>query len=191
MTRKGILAVVLVNAVVLAAVMGTHSLAAPRDDAPAAARPGQGAMPTGVRPGGPPPMAGASGAGQPGRPGYPGMPPGEGMMGPFAPTKMERVARMAGLIRQMQRICFEPPTAGLVAIGGLKDEVPRKPDAIIKDLESQLEKTRTLGFRNAIRMILKDLYKAQGDNEKVLEHLRKMLEENDQALQKGQQKPKE
>ena len=60
----------------------------------------------------------------------------------------------------------------------------RKPKEVIEDLEAVLTKTKTLGLRNAIRMTLKDLYKGLGEDEKVLEHLRAMLAECDQALQK-------
>ena len=71
----------------------------------------------------------------------------------------------------------------MIAIGDLKDAVRRKPKEIIEDLETRLKKTKTLGLRNAIRLTLKDLYKAQGADEKVLDHLRTMLAENDAALQ--------
>ncbi len=102
---------------------------------------------------------------------------------PSAPGEAaERVEMMLGMVRQIERVCFEPTTAGLIAAGGLKDEVPRRPAEIIDDLEEQLARTRTLGLRNAIRLSLKDLYKAEGKREMVLKHLRAMLAENDAAL---------
>ena len=91
--------------------------------------------------------------------------------------------RMMDLLHQMRRTAFDPGMAGMVAIGGLKDDVHRKPAEIIDDLEKQLAKTKSLGLRNALHLMLKDIYKAQAEDEKVLEHLRAMLAENDAALQ--------
>ena len=102
---------------------------------------------------------------------------------PSAPGEAaERVEMMLGMVRQIERVCFEPTTAGLIAAGGLKDDVPRRPAEIIDDLEEQLARTKTLGLRNAIRLSLKDLYKVEGKREMVLKHLRAMLAENDAAL---------
>ncbi len=85
---------------------------------------------------------------------------------PSAPGEAaERVEMMLGMVRQIERVCFEPTTAGLIAAGGLKDEVPRRPAEIIDDLEEQLARTKTLGLRNAIRLSLKDLYKVEGKRE--------------------------
>ena len=101
---------------------------------------------------------------------------------PMGTEEAERMGRMFGLIRHLEQACFNPKTAGLLAVGGLKDDVTRDDAATIGDLEQQLEKTHSLGMRNAIRLTLKDLYKAEGNEEKVLSHLRAMLEENDKAL---------
>jgi hypothetical protein len=111
--------------------------------------------------------------------------PGPMHAGPTGPGmhQAEIMQRMMKLVGQMQRTCFNPQAIGLIAVGGLKDEVRRKPDEIIQDLQEQLEKTKSLGLRNAIRLTLKDLYKAQGQDEEVLEQLREMLEENDAAIQ--------
>jgi len=91
--------------------------------------------------------------------------------------------RMIRLIERLKDTCFDEPNAALIAIGGLKSEVRRKPEAVIDDLEQALAKTKTLGLRNAIRLTLKDIYKAMGEDEKVLNHLRAMLAENDKAIQ--------
>lgn len=96
---------------------------------------------------------------------------------------LEHVEPMFELLERMSEACFHEVTAAMIAIGGLKDEVRRKPAQITKDLETQLNRTKTLGLRNAIRMTLKDIYKAQGNDEKVLSHLHAMLAENDKALQ--------
>ena len=103
----------------------------------------------------------------------------------------ERMERMVDLVERMRDICFEPPSAAMIALGGLKQEVRRKPTVIIADLEARLKETKTLGLRNAIRLTLKDLYKIQAEDEKVLEHLRAMLKENDAAIQKELVKKKD
>ena len=102
---------------------------------------------------------------------------------PMETKEAERMGLMIGLIQRMKRICFDPEAAGVIAAAGIRDEVPRKPEEVIKDLEDQLTRTKTLGLRNAIRLSLKDIYKHLGQNDKVLEHLRAMLAENDAALQ--------
>lgn len=96
---------------------------------------------------------------------------------------LEQIKPMFELLERMSEACFDEVTAAMIAIGGLKDDVRRKPAQITKDLETQLKSTKTLGLRNAIRMTLKDIYKAQGEDERVLGHLRAMLAENDRALQ--------
>ena len=96
---------------------------------------------------------------------------------------LEKIDPMFELLERMSEACFDEVIASMVAIGGLKDDVQRKPEDIIKDLEAQLKSTKTLGLRNAIRMTLKDLYKAQGNDEKVLSLLRATLAECDKALQ--------
>lgn len=123
----------------------------------------------------PPPAGGAPHANP--MPGGPG-----GPHGPF--SEPDQAMHMMMAMRQMQQFAFDPATAGFVAIGGLKDDARRKPDAIISDLEDQLAKAKSLGLRNAIRFTLKDLYKAQGDDEKVLGIDRALIAENDAALAK-------
>ena len=103
--------------------------------------------------------------------------------GPFRVEEAERMERMIQLIERLRDTCFDEPNAALIAIGGLKSEVRRKPEAIIDDLEQALDKTKTLGLRNAIRLTLKDIYKAMGKDDRVLDHLRAMLAENDEAIQ--------
>jgi len=125
-------------------------------------------------------------------------------MGPMMPggpaqrpemQKMEQMGAAMGVVARMGEICFNPRLAGLLAVGMLKDEVRRKPADVIKEFEEQLGKTKSLGLRNAIRMSLKDLYKAQGEDEKVLDQARAMLAENDQAIieadQSKEKKPKD
>ena len=112
-----------------------------------------------------------------------GMSSGRYSARPMGPEEFGRMASNLGLIERMQRLCFDPAAAGLVAAGGLRDDVRRKAADVAKDLEAQLAKTKTLGLRNASRLTLREIYKRQDDDEKVLEHLRAMLAENDAALQ--------
>jgi hypothetical protein len=90
------------------------------------------------------------------------------------------------MIGHMGDAMFNPRIAGVIAIGGLKDAVGKKLPEKIKFFEAQLDKTKTLGLRNAIRLTLKDLYHANGDDDKIADLLKAMLEENDAAI--GQDK---
>ena len=93
--------------------------------------------------------------------------------------KAHRTQLAITLVDKMKGASFDPASVGLIAVGGLRDDVQRDAGEIIADLESQLPNIGTLGLRNAIRLTLRDLYKQTGNDEKVLEHLRAMLAEND------------
>jgi hypothetical protein len=95
----------------------------------------------------------------------------------------EAVEQFTGMVGHLTRLCFDSHAAGVMAVGALKDEVRRKPAETVKDLEDQLAKTKSLGLRNALRLTLKDLYKRENDDAKVLEQLRALIAENDAALQ--------
>lgn len=103
--------------------------------------------------------------------------------GPRPGEMLEQIDPMFELLERMSHACFDEVMASMIAIGGLKDDVRRKPEDVAKDLEAQLKSTKTLGLRNAIRMTLKDIYKAQGNDEKVLGLLRATLAECDKAIQ--------
>jgi len=189
MTRKQIALL----AVVLAASAGVFLSCAMAQPAQPAGPPGPGssASPGPSAPGGMPPgpVPGMPGGGPgnmmpPGSPGggMPGMMPGAGQG--HRPEMMQKMEQMGAVMG----VCFNPRLAGLLAVGMLKDEVRRKPADVIKELEDQLGKIKSLGLRNAIRISLKDLYKAQGEDEKVLEQARAMLAENDQAIGAEQSK---
>lgn len=115
----------------------------------------------------------------------PQRPPAGGAPEPVPP--MQQIQQMMAMVGAMQRVCFDPATAGMVAIGGLKDDVRREPRAVARELENALLKVRSLGLRTALHLTLKDIYKAAGNEEMVLEHLRAMLAENDKALQAKKQ----
>jgi len=99
-----------------------------------------------------------------------------------AAERIEQMEQVMELVERMKDICFEPSTAGVIAIGALKDDTGLKPREVAELLEDVLEDTETLGLRNALRMSLKDLYAAQGDSKMTIKHLRAMLAENDEAL---------
>ena len=100
-----------------------------------------------------------------------------------ARERMERTGFHVSVVERMKSACFDPEMAGMLAAGGLREEVERPPEEMVKDLETQLARTKSLGLRNALRMTVREVYKAQGNDEKVLEHLREMLAENDAAIQ--------
>jgi len=102
---------------------------------------------------------------------------------PFRPEHIDQFRRMMEMVERTHHTCFNPEMAAMIAIAGLKDEVPRPIENLIGDLEETLTKTKTLGLRNSLRMILRDLYRQRGENDKVLRHLHEMLGENDKALQ--------
>jgi hypothetical protein len=101
------------------------------------------------------------------------------------PTPRQQAARTGAAIKmvgEMKDTAFEPSVVGLIAVAGLRDDVARDPKAVIDDLEALLIKTNSRGLRTAIRLTLRDLYKQTGNQEKLLQHLRAMLAENDQAI---------
>ncbi|HAU38245.1 MAG TPA: hypothetical protein DCX07_11100 [Phycisphaerales bacterium] len=102
---------------------------------------------------------------------------------PRPPEAMGQIRMMLGMVEHLKHVCFDPTTAGMIALGALKDDLPRKDDVIAKDLEETLEKTKTLGLRNALHLTLKDIYKKQGETEKAVKHLQAMVAENDAAIQ--------
>jgi hypothetical protein len=128
--------------------------------------------------------------------GTPAMNPGAGYAtgpGPAGGQGVGPTDRMVGfldLVERFRALCADPEASGVMAVASMKDEVRRKPADVIKDYEDMLGKTKSLALRNAIRLALKDLYKAQGEDEKVMETLRAMLAENDAAIQSQQPKTK-
>ncbi|MCP4377137.1 MAG: hypothetical protein GY794_13295 [bacterium] len=88
------------------------------------------------------------------------------------------------MVRTIREMCFDESAVAMIAIGALKDEVGRKPKEVIKDFEARLDKTKTLGLRNAIRLTLKDLYAETDNKDKMIEHLNALVVENDKALNK-------
>jgi hypothetical protein len=109
---------------------------------------------------------------------------------PESPRALAEKAReRVELVGSMKETVEDAEAMGLIAVAGIRDDVARKPAAVIADLEAMLEKVKTISLRNAIRLALKDLYKAEGKSEKVVEHLRQMLLENDAALSRKGERP--
>lgn len=125
----------------------------------------------------------------------PGM-PGETTMGPpygpmrrlqYGSAEVQQMDNLLMTVMRMRHVAFEPESAGLIAVGGLKDD-RRKNAEIIADLEGLLAQTKTLGLRNSIRLTLRDVYRAEKQDDKAYEHLRTMLHENDAAIQAAEAK---
>jgi len=135
--------------------------------------------------------------GPPRGPGMEGGGPPYGRGGPMSPMnrlmasspEIQQMDTLLQTVMRMRHVAFDPESAGLIAVGGLKDE-RRKPTEVIEDLETLLKETKTLGLRNSIRLTLRDLYRAQKQDDKALEHLRVMLRENDAAIQAEAKNPK-
>ncbi|MGC9454984.1 MAG: hypothetical protein ACP5HU_08965 [Phycisphaerae bacterium] len=94
----------------------------------------------------------------------------------------ERTRERTELVGSMKQTVQDSESMGLIAVSGIRDDVPREPAEVIEDLEAMLKEVRTLSLRNAIRLALKDLYRNTGQQEKAIEHLRHLLLENDAAM---------
>jgi len=195
MNAKALL--VLIGAAALAAIVVPYTLADDLWPALAQVTTGDEPQPPLPPPGRGPGVEGVPrgpGGEGPGRGGY-GRGPGGGegpgrTMGPMEPMRrllhsspeIQQMDTLLQTVMRMRHVAFEPESAGLIAVGGLKDD-RRKSAEIIEDLEKLLKQTKTLGLRNSIRLTLRDLYRAERQDEKALEHLRVMLRENDDAIQ--------
>ena len=152
--------------------------------------PGAGVNP---RPGAPlgarPPVANPP-HGAPGTPlalGTPGMSPR-----PAAPQEgTQQLHQMMAALGTVEALCFNREMAAMAAIAGIKDDLKGRPIAAIRVLEASLRQVRTPGLRTAIHMTLKDLHKAQGNDEMVISHLRAILLENDAAIRAAGKKDKD
>jgi hypothetical protein len=109
----------------------------------------------------------------PGRPG-PDFQGGRGREHP----RPEEMRLLMGMVQDMKMICEDGVASSMLAIGSLKDDVTRKPDEVIDDLEDLLKEVTWLPTRNAIRLTLKDLYKQQGEEKKLIKLMKEMVLEN-------------
>ena len=103
------------------------------------------------------------------------------------PTAQVRQAEIrTKLVSSMKDACFDTQAMGIVALGGLRAEIPQQPQELAQQLETLLSQTKSVGLRNAIRLTLKDLYLEMGSPQKAQEQFQKMLKESDEALQYSQ-----
>ena len=102
--------------------------------------------------------------------------------GPVPPEHARRMQHMLESVEWLSDACFEPHMAGMIAIGALKEGAHKDPAEAVADYHALLKRTETLGFRTAIRLALKDLYKARGNSKAAREQLRMIVVENDHAI---------
>ena len=101
----------------------------------------------------------------------------------IAPRRPLEVAAFAGVVEHLTKFCFDSKAVGVMAVGAIRDDFRRKRSDTIKDLSALLGTVKTQGIRNAIRLALRDLYKAAEDEENALAQLKALVAENDQAIQ--------
>lgn len=165
MTRKRSFTILACAVVAVSAMLACYALAQPRDPAPADRRP---VRPDVLQTGDRPVLRDVPGAARPVERRRPGP---------------EAISQFAGAVGHLTGFCFDSKAVGVMAVGAMRDEVRQKPAELTKELEGLLGKVRTQGLRNAIRLTLKDVYRHQGDDEKVAEQLQALIAENDKALQ--------
>ncbi|MBN1556155.1 MAG: tetratricopeptide repeat protein [Phycisphaerae bacterium] len=101
---------------------------------------------------------------------------------PVTPDTQAREMKVRNvMLGNMADTCFNSGVMGIAAVGGLRTETPMEPKDQIQQFEDLLSQTKSLGIRNAIRLTLKDLYIETGNLPKAREHLKKIIEENDEA----------
>jgi len=86
------------------------------------------------------------------------------------------------LLEHMKQTTFDPESCALLAIGAVTDDLDIEPHRQIEVLRNMLERTRSLGVRNAIRTALKDLYLETEQPDECLELLVDMVVENDELI---------
>ncbi|MBL7139850.1 MAG: hypothetical protein ISS74_02985 [Planctomycetes bacterium] len=95
---------------------------------------------------------------------------------------LEEMGLHLELLELMKQTTFDPESCALLAIGAITDDLDLEPERQIQELRQVLERARSLGVRNAIRMALKDLYMEADQPDKCLEVLRDMILENDEVV---------
>ena len=101
---------------------------------------------------------------------------------PSPAAQVKQAEMRVKVVGSMKDTCFDPQAFGIVALGGLQNEVPQKPEVFARQLEEMLPGTYSQGLRNAIRLTLKDLYLEMKAPEKAQAQLKQMLIENDEWL---------
>ena len=105
---------------------------------------------------------------------------------PPSPRAMARQsAEQITAVLSMKETCFDPQAMCVAALGCLRTETKETPAQLAKTLEALLGETKAVGVRNAIRLMLKDLYIQAGNMEKVKEHLQGIIKDNEKAAQEA------
>jgi len=73
-------------------------------------------------------------------------------------AQVQQAEMRVKVVGSMKNTCFDPQAFGIIALGGLQNEVPQKAEVFARQLEEMLPGTYSQGLRNAIRLTLKDLY---------------------------------
>ncbi len=95
--------------------------------------------------------------------------------------EVDEAREKAETLEHYAEIAFDPVAAGLLAISSLA-EIEAEPEERAAAFEELLNETKELGLRNALRMVLNEIYEDAGATEEVVENLSAMLAENDAAL---------
>ena len=103
---------------------------------------------------------------------------------PAESREVDEARDKAKTLEYYEEIAFEPVRAGLLAISALA-EIEAEPEERAGLFEELLGKTKELGLRNALRMVLNEIYTNAGATEEVVENLSAMLAENDAVLAEG------
>lgn len=101
---------------------------------------------------------------------------------PSPAAQVKQAEMRVKVVGSMKDTCFDSQAFGIIALGGLQNEVPQKPEDFARQLEGMLPSTYSQGLRNAIRLTLKDLYLEMKAPEKAQSQLKQMLIENDDWL---------
>jgi hypothetical protein len=103
----------------------------------------------------------------------------------FQQQRAKETEAQISLVDKMKDTYADPIAAGVVAIGAIKAELQRSGQDVAEGLEKVLDETQAQALRNALHMTLRDLYSQSGNQEKVMDHLTRMLDENDMAYITG------
>ncbi|MFV2067529.1 MAG: hypothetical protein ACC645_11160 [Pirellulales bacterium] len=98
--------------------------------------------------------------------------------------EVEEARQKAETLEFYGEIAFDPVAAGLLAISSLA-EIETEPEERAGVFEELLSETKELGLRNALRMVLHEIYTDAGAVDDVVENLSTMLAENDAVLAGG------
>lgn len=133
---------------------------------PPGGRGGQGDGPGGMRPG--PGMREGQGGGAQNRPGNPRQ----------QNDPLGRMLSYLEIVERYAKVAQDGTSAGVAAVIAANDLLrPAGNQAAIDFFTKQLEETKNITVKRAIRLQLVDLYRLTGEREKALEHLKVLMNE--------------